>query len=48
MVYVFNRNPVTNYFDKVFTTNSKYDSYFVKDSEAGGKQPDNLIVINMF
>lgn len=41
-------DPVTNYFDKVFTTNSKYDSYFVKDSEAGGKQPDNLIVINMF
>jgi ribose-phosphate pyrophosphokinase len=41
-------DPVTKYFDKVFTTNSKYDSYFVKDSEAGGKQPDNLIVINMF
>lgn len=41
-------DPVTNYFDKVFTTNSKYDNYFTKDSEAGGKQPDNLIIIKMF
>jgi ribose-phosphate pyrophosphokinase len=39
---------VTNYFDKVFTTNSKYDNYFVKDSVAGGKQPDNLTIIKMF
>lgn len=41
-------DPVTNYFDKVFTTNSKYDNYFVKDSEAGGKQPNNLEIIKMF
>lgn len=41
-------DPVTNYFDTVFTTNSKYDNYFTKDSEAGGKQPDNLTIINMF
>lgn len=41
-------DPVTNYFDQVFTTNSKYDNYFVRDSEAGGKQPDNLTVENMF
>ena len=39
---------VTNYFDKVFTTNSKYDNYFVKDSVAGGKQPENLTIIKMF
>jgi len=41
-------DPVTNYFDKVFTTNSKYDNYFVKDSEAGGKQPNKLEIIKMF
>jgi ribose-phosphate pyrophosphokinase len=41
-------DPVTNYFDKVFTTNSKYDNYFVKDSVAGGKQPENLTIIEMF
>jgi ribose-phosphate pyrophosphokinase len=41
-------DPVTNYFDQVFTTNSKYDNYFVRDSEAGGKQPDNLTVVKMF
>jgi ribose-phosphate pyrophosphokinase len=41
-------DPVTKYFDKVFTTNSKYDNYFVKDSEAGGKQPNNLEIIKMF
>lgn len=41
-------DPVTNYFDKVFTTNSKYDNYFTKDSEAGGVQPKNLEIIKMF
>lgn len=41
-------DPVTNYFDKVFTTNSKYDNYFVRDNRTGGKQPDNLEIIKMF
>jgi ribose-phosphate pyrophosphokinase len=37
-------NPVTNYFDKVFTTNSKYDNYFDVD----GNQPENLDIIKSF
>lgn len=41
-------DPVTNYFDQVFTTNSKYDNYFTRDSATGGKQPDNLTIIKMF
>jgi len=37
-------NPVTDYFDKVFTTNSKYDNYFDVD----GNQPENLDIIKSF
>lgn len=40
-------DPVTNYFDKVFTTNSKYDNYF-KETKKGGIQPQNLEIIKMF
>ena len=36
-------DPVTNYFDKVFTTNSKYDVYFSNNNPI-----DNLKIINMF
>lgn len=36
-------DPVTNYFDKVFTTNSKYDEYWAELI-----QPDNLEIIKMF
>ena len=39
---------VFSYFDHVFTTNNKYDEYFIRDSEAGGKQIDNLKVIKLF
>lgn len=42
-------DPVTDYFDKVFTTNSKYDNYFAPiKGETGGKQPYNLEIIKLF
>jgi len=41
------KSPVTEYFDYVFTTNSKYDTYFVPDGE-GGTSPSNLTVIKLF
>ena len=49
-------NPVTNYFDKIFTTNSKYDSYIVQrqaivdvyDEEDMLPQPENLEIIKLF
>lgn len=39
-------DPVTNYFDKVFTTNSKYDSYTC--GKDGIDFVDNLEIIKMF
>lgn len=43
------KDPVTNYFDKVFTTNSKYDNYYVPNKEGnGGTQPNNLEIIKLF
>lgn len=41
-------DPVTNYFDKVFTTNSKYDEYFTHQGAANRYQPKNLEIIKMF
>jgi ribose-phosphate pyrophosphokinase len=45
-------DPVTNYFDKVFTTNSKYDNYhFIDDDGYTNSLPSelpNLEVINLF
>ena len=43
-------DPVTNYFDKVFTTNSKFDSYYKGYSNAGvkGMKPKNLEIIKLF
>jgi ribose-phosphate pyrophosphokinase len=45
-------DPVTNYFDKVFTTNSKYDEYFTYIGqgydEIMGVIPENLEIIKMF
>ena len=43
------KDPVTNYFDKVFTTNSKFDSYM--DTSKGIDrmfQPNNLEIIKLF
>lgn len=38
------KDPVTNYFDKVFITNSKYDKYFYEDKII----PNNLEIIKIF
>ena len=44
--------PVINYFDKVFTTNSKFDEYFVPINGIDGlldySNPENLQVIKLF
>lgn len=47
-------DPVTNYFDKVFTTNSKFNSYIYKTMDRNHglldtlMQPKNLEIINLF
>ena len=48
-------DPVTNYFDKVFTTNSKYDEYYTEKGESVDgrsyhvkKYPKNLEIIKLF
>jgi|JI7StandDraft_1071085.scaffolds.fasta_scaffold931649_2 hypothetical protein len=33
---------------KVFTTNSKYDEYYISDHKREPVQPDNLIINKMF
>jgi len=38
------QDPVTDYFDKVFTTNSKYDEYYGRDDF----EPKNLEIIKLF
>jgi ribose-phosphate pyrophosphokinase len=43
-------DPVTDYFDKVFTTNSKFDKYYATD-QCGTvtiSDLDNLEIINLF
>jgi len=44
-------DPVTHYFDKVFTTNSKYDTYYWVNDKAHFNTntiPENLEVIKQF
>lgn len=41
------KDNVFSYFDKVFTTNSKYDNYYVPNRD-GGVQPQNLEIIKLF
>ena len=44
-------DPVTNYFDKVFTTNSKGLEYYSEGTghdKAFGVKPENLEIINLF
>lgn len=43
-------DPVTNYFDKVFTTNSKYDNYSYRNKSGGisHENPQNLQIIKLF
>lgn len=38
------QDPVTDYFDKVFTTNSKYDKYYGRD----GFEPKNLEILRLW
>lgn len=46
------KDPVTNYFDKVFTTNSKFDKYpqtHLNYLDTGyNENPDNLTILKMF
>ena len=49
------KDPVTNYFDKVFATNSKYDEYYTEKGESVDgrsyhvkKYPKNLEIIKLF
>tara|TARA_R110000796_G_scaffold171596_1_gene288655 strand:- start:1464 stop:2306 length:843 start_codon:yes stop_codon:yes gene_type:complete len=44
-------NPITNYFDKVFTTNSKFDYYNTTNEKSfyqTNNQPSNLEIIKLF
>ena len=45
------QDPVTNYFDKVFTTNSKYDEYYTslgqEVDKLGTTYPENLEIIKL-
>jgi len=45
-------DPVTNYFDRVFTTNSKYDEYYTNGvafiNEVAYQKPSNLEIIKLF
>jgi ribose-phosphate pyrophosphokinase len=40
--------PLVNFFDHVYTTNSKFDDYWIEDSKGEPIQPQNLRVIKMF
>lgn len=39
---------VFNYFDKVFTTNSKFDDYWIEGHQGQPVPPDNLTVVPLF
>lgn len=39
---------VFKYFDKVFTTNSKYNEYYTEDNKGEPRQPENLEIIKLF
>ena len=41
-------DPVTDYFDKVFTTNSKYNEYWCWNKGGSEINPPNLEIINLF
>ena len=41
-------DPVTNYFDRVFTTNSKFDKYWFTTKGGSGSSMPNLVIINLF
>lgn len=35
-------------FDRIYTTNSKFDSYFIPHKSGGGIQPENLTILSLF
>lgn len=41
-------DPVTNYYEKVFTTNSKFNKYFTSEGKFHSLEPNNLEIIKMF
>lgn len=41
-------DPVTNYFDKVFTTNSKFNEYWYLENIDDHIEPENLEIIKLF
>jgi ribose-phosphate pyrophosphokinase len=51
-VQYLGKDPVTNYFDEIFTSNSKYKEYFHLDGQGydkiNGVSPKNLTIINLF
>lgn len=53
-IYNLGEDPVTNYFDEVFTTNSKYNNYIYKTLDINHglldtlSQPKNLEIIKLF
>jgi ribose-phosphate pyrophosphokinase len=47
-VQILEDDPVVGYFDKVFTTNSKYDNYYIGPKTGYTDAPKNLEIIKMF
>jgi len=47
MIQDLGEDPVTNYFDEVFTTNSRFDCYHESD-EGGCTEVDNLMIFKTF
>lgn len=39
---------VFKYFDKVFTTNSKFEDYYIENNKGWGEHPENLEIIKLF
>lgn len=44
----FPKDPVTDYFDMVYSTNSKFEDYISFKHGEFGRQPDNLKVVKLF
>lgn len=42
------KDTVFEYYDKIFTTNSKFDNYFIEDKKGEAYQPQNLEIIKLF
>lgn len=44
----FPDNSLFNIFNHIYTTNSKYENYFIPQSPTGGVQPNNLTIFKLF